>query len=634
MPTELEKIEAAIARKEKPGTKRTLGGEIARSAVTGPAGILDIFPLIGNLPTYGINAVSKLVGSEKRAEPPFYYPSELVREQLEKASGVQGEPKTLGQQALGTATEFATGGGALGQLSKLSKAKNFLTQGNPEKIKDYITLAGGGAGAGALENQFPDLPGAGLIGAIAGGKATQAATSPNKALETVTSPYQTLARKNILENVEPEAIAKKQAAAEIGVHLTPAEASGNPLAGAQQGRLGTTSQGAKDLHKFHTERMKQENNAINGLLSDVNVKDQIVSSEVRNVANDIIGKYEQELIQKAKPYYDKSAPKTIPQKAFSRLFSEDPTIGNAVESVLSDSKYAVEIKGYAPNSIKILDLAKKRIDAAIELAKRNGDKDAVRVLNNSKKSLVENLDKISPDYKKARAIYTEDSPAIEAIRNSDIGKIAKTNDRDLHKISQDIFSSAKTDLDAFKKVRDEIYQESPEAWMGITRNEMARRINDSEVTGSAFHKKILANERGYKQFEAALEKSPKAKAKLRIMRDTFGDLIGERSVKTAAGQSKISVDMPRNLAEVGKRVLDKLTGGRYDKAAIALITSDNWDKELLKIAGDRDKKFKAVKMLSLLNTVEGEGSKEEAESPEMTELEKIEAAIARREQRQ
>ena len=57
-----------------------------------------------------------------------------------------------------------------------------------------------------------------------------------------------------------------------------------------------------------------------------------------------------------------------------------------------------------------------------------GQNDRARVIGKSRDKLVAKLDEISPDYNKARSIYSEEMPAVKAIKEGEIGKIANLKD--------------------------------------------------------------------------------------------------------------------------------------------------------------------------------------------------------------
>jgi hypothetical protein len=133
---------------------------------------------------------------------------------------------------------------------------------------------------------------------------------------------------------------------------------------------------------------------------------------------------------------------------------------------------------------------------------------------------------------------------------------------------------------------DRFLAENPDAWRKIVRNEMERRIDTkgehkTSNSGSNFFDKILSNDRDFNQFHEAMKGLPNAQAKLRNMRLAFKNLINSYTVKTAAGQAKSSLDVPRSTGQFISKQLQKIAGGKYDKAAIEIITNPDWDLSYL-----------------------------------------------------
>ena len=100
-----------------------------------------------------------------------------------------------------------------------------------------------------------------------------------------------------------------------------------------------------------------------------------------------------------------------------------------------------------------------------------------RVIGKSRDKLVAKLDEISPDYNKARSIYSEEMPAVKAIKEGEIGKIANLKDTQLKNAGKIIFDPSETDIKVLGKIRDEFMKENPDAWKGIIKDEMQRKIS-------------------------------------------------------------------------------------------------------------------------------------------------------------
>ena len=74
---------------------------------------------------------------------------------------------------------------------------------------------------------------------------------------------------------------------------------------------------------------------------------------------------------------------------------------------VSEIKDPTSTKGIADNSIVMLDAAKKSLDDKIGKAIRQGERQEARALQQIKSELVNKLDEINPDYKKARQVFSD-----------------------------------------------------------------------------------------------------------------------------------------------------------------------------------------------------------------------------------
>ena len=71
---------------------------------------------------------------------------------------------------------------------------------------------------------------------------------------------------------------------------------------------------------------------------------------------------------------------------------------------------------------------------------------------------------------------------------------------------------------------------------------------------------------------------------LEDMKLIFGRLINIPTAKTAEALSRTSMSKARSTSdEVIRRLKEVLSGGKYDKAAVELITNPNWADELQKL---------------------------------------------------
>ena len=395
--------------------------------------------------------------------------------------------------------------------------------------------------------------------------------------------------------------------------LTPAEASHSGHQAAAEGAL-RPSENALTLQKFKNNQKLRQQELIDSILRDISPNEGSAARDVQEAAKKSIAVREDKLKNRAAPYYKASESQQIDQKDFDGLM-EDSNIKSAYKQLRKSTLYKSELKGVDPTSIKTLDLVKKRIDAKIAKAKEDGDKDAVRILTNAKHTLLESLDEISPDYKRARAIYSEESPTIDLLRKGKVGKLAKLPEDQLKNISKYILDPQETDINVLRRTRNHIREQNPDAWNGIVRNEMERLIENKAVDptgnhGSNFYTQVLSKEKTYRNFQEALEGNAKAKETMQDMRTLFKDLLNSYTPKTKAGFGQTGVDQQRSSGGYLEQIYSKLVGnlfdGNYDDVAAKLITDDKWQPYFLKImnkenASKAQKNQDALKFLDAIS---------------------------------
>lgn len=535
-------------------------GQAASGIFPALGSIADIFPAAYNALEYPVNKLSKIAFNNPDLEPDY---AELRGGKLgsDLADLVAGKPKNEKEQS---ARNIGEAGWSFG---------------NPEGLLSKAAgITGAKKLAGGVNDAIPSLPG-------------------------------NSAQQNLIQNIGKDAdiaLKNQKEAQNLGLNLRPAEASGNPIQAAYEGSLGTSKEGAQKLHEFSKDQIIQQRRVINELLDDVNPNAELVYDQARTLSQNIIEGKKEALREKARPYYEKSGSLELDDRTFSKIINDDPKIRKVLDEVYSDPDYAAGLKGVAPNSIRALDEVKKRIDDDIKVAQRKGENGRAKLLIASKNKLTNELDKISPDYKKARSIYSEDLPAIKTIEDSAIGKIANMNDEQLKNVSKTIFDPSVKDSKRIDMYRKEIIKEAPEIWYGLVRNDMEARISKGKVTGSKFYKNILEDENLYRHYQTALKNNPEALKKLHSVKSIFANLLPEKTAKTAAGQAKASLDVPRSSLQAAQKVLDNLFGGQYDNAAIDLITGNKWNKEFNQISNVKDSKLKVSMLTGLLDTINKE----------------------------
>jgi hypothetical protein len=463
--------------------------------------------------------------------------------------------------------------------------------------------AGTGGGLGLLgassfgDGSYKDDIAGGIIGTIApfvpGGARALLNRSGRTALDDA-------AAIKILKGVdEKKALKNQDAGQRLGINLTPAEASGSPVAAKAQGKLGTSDAGAEMMQAFGQGEQKNQAAAVNNLLNTVSPDNAIASRDIRDTAKQIQSVHEDALLShqqgkitsfldkispqrqnvdadlrqvanshidaetkalqaKAKPYYDIAMPKKIAPNKLKNLVNSDPNIGNAVEAVLNNSIYAHDLQGYAPNSIKVLDLAKRELDA--QIARFNNpmsqsfDRYKAGLLTDSKHRLLAATDKFSPDYATARSIYGDGAQPLNVLQNSPVGKLANLDDSQLKNATKVIFDPAQTNMQVLGNIRDTIMKKSPNTWRNMIRNHIESKLDASSGDlGDAFQKKILGNQRDFQQLYEATKGMPDVQRELVNLRPYF-----QNSNQLLAGLKKTGIARIANLNDTQLKNVTKL----------------------------------------------------------------------------
>ena len=417
----------------------------------------------------------------------------------------------------------------------------------------------------------------------------------------------TYVAEKVMQGVDAvKTLKNKQAADRLGLTIyTPAEASGSPLAAAEQGRRGTSPAGALKMQKMGDERLAQEQKIVGDLLDDLSPDGSSAAGEVRGVAKTVFNKEEKALAAAAKPLYQRAYAQPAPGDELLQLASRDGNIETALKDVMTDPLYKLKLSEATPNSIQVWDLVKRNVGRKIAAAKRDGDKEAAMILEESQNSLLNILDNASPEYAAARALYSEGAKPLQKLRESNLGRLANLNDMQLKNVSKIIFDPAETDIKVLMQLRDNVVKQSPDTWGRIVRNEIERKLDMAKGSSPAtnFYNAFLAKPRDYRQLLVATQGLPNVRQKLVDMKAVFKDLIEPISAKTAARLAKSSLDVPRSSIELARNVINNFLGGKFDKAAVDLMFSPTWDKELAKVVKINNKASRVIELGKLLSRV-------------------------------
>lgn len=228
-----------------------------------------------------------------------------------------------------------------------------------------------------------------------------------------------------------------------------------------------------------------------------------------------------ELDTKMNELYTKSRNVVIPEESLAPLMDNE-IFKSASQRVMKDPAYRESLKNVDESSIEYLDQVKKKLDDMIE----KSPKERARLIRNTKKELVDILDNASPEYQEARALAER--------------KIART------------------------KIED---------------------VFDKKAESGTNFGKFLESDKTFNKLKYSLRNVPEAQSQLDDMHMIFKRLINIPTAKAAEAINRNSMAKDRSdLQGIMRSFQELISGKKYDKAAVDIITNPAWSKELDKLS--------------------------------------------------
>jgi hypothetical protein len=271
---------------------------------------------------------------------------------------------------------------------------------------------------------------------------------------------------------------------------------------------------------------------------------QRAASEENAIENLFGNIFPKKLEERKNELYKSAESVKVPQEKLAEL-KDNEIFKTALMRVRKEPVYKEKLKGTPENSIQYLNQVKEAMDDMIE----KSPKKEASIIRETKNNMLETLDTVSPDYKEARQL----------------------------------------------------------AERGIVRREIEDLFNKKDETGTNLFKTLLSNKRDYRELQdrfkrlEATASSPEqvksmksAQQQLEDMRSIFGRLINIPTAKTSEALARSSMSKERSSTQTAMRYLQELlSGGKYDKAAVELITNPKWADEVDKL-GEITKKDKLM----------------------------------------
>ncbi len=259
--------------------------------------------------------------------------------------------------------------------------------------------------------------------------------------------------------------------AKFGVPLTPAETSNLPSLKASQKALGNLPQSADDMAKFYTARGEKVSKAVGGFLDDVSPTDsaEVAGKQIKGAAEKVYQEAIETRKNWAKPIYEKvvTAANRIPSRQFKTV-ADDKYTAAIVEKVKADPLLGME--KLPNNSMPVLDATYKHFSDLIEVAKRSGENNRVRLLTQKQEALRSMMDDAFPDYANARMAFEAGSRPIEALDDSIVSVIKELPGAKFQTAAQKLFDPKQSGSQAVSQARALLEKADPQAWQSIKRS--------------------------------------------------------------------------------------------------------------------------------------------------------------------
>ncbi|MEC9361903.1 MAG: hypothetical protein VYC42_01645 [Pseudomonadota bacterium] len=252
-----------------------------------------------------------------------------------------------------------------------------------------------------------------------------------------------------------------------------------------------------------------------------------------------------------KPLYDAAYTDALDAATVDAM-KTDPVLEQALKQVTRQPVYRKELAGVPETSVKTWDLVKRNLDDQIETARRAGENNRARILQDSKDALVSELDAASPKYRAARKAYEAATRAyVSPLQDGLVGVLVKAEGP---KAAADIARIAQTDIltdpGVSSRVRAALVNSGhADAWNNLARLSLEKAFQKAarETPGGD-----VVNLAG--KFRQAVVGTPKQKLAMNVAlgnghaAHVFGDLMDAMAMIAKEGRNRGGSDTAWNEA--------------------------------------------------------------------------------------
>ncbi len=405
----------------------------------------------------------------------FYGPSKLV-----------GLGKGLASRiGIGIAAEAGTEAA----LQKGVQALGSEQAVNPADVALAGAFAGGGeligAGAQALARGKAQKTLAADIPAGGGGALPPAGTPPAAG---AAEPEKRFVSELLADVKKGEEVAEK-----TGIPLFRAQKTMDPTDLDRQSYVSLLSGGSRVAASQLKKQNQKSYAAVVDFLATVAPEQQVAgaATRARSAAEMVIEAQKDLRKEAASPFYKESfknktryQPKQTKELIDKKIKLSG--INSPLEKSLNRIKGFMGTRGKKPTvskdlTIRQLHESKRSIDDMIGAAVRKGENALAKDLIEVKQSLIGEMGEFSPNYDTARKRFAAQSPAVEALENSLIGRVSKLKDTQLKNVTSTIFdpTDVGTSVPNVRAAKKAIESVDPGAWGDVVRLELEKRLGSA-----------------------------------------------------------------------------------------------------------------------------------------------------------
>lgn len=278
-----------------------------------------------------------------------------------------------------------------------------------------------------------------------------------------------------------------------GVDLFPAQVTKNPALLEKQAFVAQLPSGAQIAQRALTRQNEQAGTAVMNYLDTLADARALRtgSKKIRNASQQAIEGRRAARKEAASPLYDAAL------DGHSDFIDATPILnqidtelrgalrGGKVFKSITEAEDLVKT-AISEGTLRGFHVAKTEIDALISAATKKGLGPTVKGrLTRIKNALMETLENVSPEYKKAAEKWREMSPDVEKITDSVIGDIAELQDKRLKQVATKLFDPTETNPSIIGDAKRVIQEVDPDAWSEILRTEFERRLGNMRALSGA-----------------------------------------------------------------------------------------------------------------------------------------------------